>query len=50
MNLEGIRALLVEDNPGDARLFLELVRETGAGYLKLEHVDRLDKALSPAQQ
>ena len=39
MNLEGIRALLVEDNPGDARLFLELVRETGAGYLKLEHVN-----------
>jgi two-component system cell cycle sensor histidine kinase/response regulator CckA len=46
MNLEGIRALLVEDNPGDARLFLELVRETGAEYLKLEHVDRLDKALA----
>jgi two-component system cell cycle sensor histidine kinase/response regulator CckA len=46
MNLEGIRALLVEDNPGDARLFLELVRETGAGYLKLEHVDRLEKALA----
>jgi two-component system, cell cycle sensor histidine kinase and response regulator CckA len=46
MNLEGIRALLVEDNPGDARLFLELVRETGAGYLKLEHVDRLDAALA----
>jgi len=45
MNLEGIRALLVEDNPGDARLFFELVRETGAGYLKLEHVTRLDKAL-----
>ena len=45
MNLEGIRALLVEDNPGDARLFLELVRETGAGYLKLEHVGRLDAAL-----
>src|SRR5215471_16842657 len=46
MNLEGIRALLVEDNPGDARLFLELVRETGAGYLNLEHVDRLDRALA----
>jgi two-component system, cell cycle sensor histidine kinase and response regulator CckA len=46
MNLEGIRALLVEDNPGDARLFLELVHETGAGYLKLEHVDRLDAALA----
>ena len=46
MNLEGIHALLVEDNPGDARLFLELVRETGAGYLKLEHVNRLDTALA----
>ena len=45
MNLEGIRILLVEDNPGDARLFLELVRETGAGRLKLEHVERLDAAL-----
>ena len=31
MNLEGIHVLLVEDNPGDARLFLELVRDTGAG-------------------
>src|SRR5260370_29468733 len=46
MNVEGIRALLVEDNPGDARLFLELVRETGAEHLKLEHVGRLDTALS----
>src|SRR5437016_4204235 len=45
MNLEGIRILLVEDNPGDARLFLELVRETGAGRLKLQHVERLDTAL-----
>jgi two-component system cell cycle sensor histidine kinase/response regulator CckA len=46
MNLEGIHALLVEDNPGDARLFLELVRETGVEYLKLEHVARLDAALA----
>src|SRR5690242_2449748 len=46
MTLEGIHALLVEDNPGDARLFLELVRDTGANYLKLEHVDRLDRALA----
>ena len=29
MNLEGIHVLLVEDNPGDARLFLELVRDNG---------------------
>ncbi|HEY6392919.1 MAG TPA: response regulator [Bryobacteraceae bacterium] len=45
MNLEGIRVLLVEDNPGDVRLFLELLRETGAGHVKLEHVDRLSAAL-----
>ncbi len=45
MNLEGIRILLVEDNPGDARLFLELIRETGEGRLRIEHVDRLDSAL-----
>ncbi len=45
MNLEGIHVLLVEDNPGDARLFAELVRETDAGRLKLEHVERLSSAL-----
>src|ERR1051326_8140667 len=45
MNLDGIRVLLVEDNPGDARLFLELIRETGAGQLKIDHVTRLQSAL-----
>ncbi len=45
MNLEGIRVLLVEDNPGDVRLFLELLRETGAGHVKVDHVDRLATAL-----
>src|SRR5579864_1347485 len=45
MNLEGIRVLLVEDNPGDARLLVELLRETEAGRLKLEQVDRLNTAL-----
>src|ERR1700681_905225 len=45
MNLEGIRVLLVEDNPGDARLLVELLRGTDAGRLKLEHVERLDKAI-----
>src|SRR5208282_1806161 len=44
MNLEGIHVLLVEDNSGDARLFQELVRDTGAGRLKLEHVSRLSTA------
>jgi PAS domain S-box-containing protein len=46
MNLEGIRALLVEDNPSDARLFQELVRETGVDRLQLDHVDRLETALT----
>jgi len=45
MNLDGIRVLLVEDNPGDARLFTELVRDTGAGQWRLVQVDRLSAAL-----
>jgi len=45
MNLEGIRVLLLEDNPGDARLLLELVRDSGAGHVKLEHASSLDAAL-----
>src|SRR5665213_1155788 len=45
MNLDGIRVLLVEDNPVDARLFTELVRDTGAGQWKMVHVDRLSAAL-----
>ncbi len=45
MNLDGIRVLLVEDNPGDARLFTELVRDTSAGQWKMTHVDRWSAAL-----
>lgn len=45
MNLEGIRILLVEDNPAEARLLSELLRDTPAGRVKMEHVDRLSKAL-----
>jgi len=45
MNLEGIRVLLLEDNPGDARLLLELVRDSGAGQVKLEHAPNLESAL-----
>src|SRR5206468_278324 len=40
-----IRVLLVEDNPGDARLLVELVRDTNAGLFKLEHVERLEAAI-----
>jgi len=45
MNLEGIRVLLVEDNPGDVRLFSELVRSTGAKSFAFEHVSTLRGAI-----
>jgi len=45
MNLDGIRVLLVEDNPGDARLFTELLRDAGASNLKMIQVDRLAAAI-----
>jgi PAS domain S-box-containing protein len=45
MNLDGIRVLLVEDNPGDARLFTELLRDAGASNLTMVHVDRLSAAM-----
>jgi two-component system cell cycle sensor histidine kinase/response regulator CckA len=40
-----ITVLLVEDNPGDARLILELLRHVEAGDFALERVDRLEPAL-----
>ncbi len=45
MNLEDVRILLVEDNPIDARLLREMVREAGAGRLHLEHAGLLAEAL-----
>ena len=38
--------LLVEDNPGDARLIRELLREAGSASLHLEHRDRLSTGLA----
>jgi PAS domain S-box-containing protein len=40
-----IRVLLVEDNPGDARLILELLREASAYEFDMERVDGLEAAL-----
>lgn len=39
-----LRILLVEDNPGDARLLRELLRESGSLAFELTHVDRLSEA------
>ncbi len=45
MNLEDIRILLVEDNPIDARMLQEMVREASAGRFHLERAARLNDAL-----
>jgi len=39
-----LRILLVEDNPGDARLLQELLCESQSFEVNLEHVDRLEGA------
>jgi diguanylate cyclase (GGDEF)-like protein len=39
------RILLVEDNPGDARLILEALKETGRGKFEIEVVDTLNRAI-----
>ncbi len=45
-----LTVLLVEDNPGDARLIAEMLREGGGDRYRLEHVDRLAPALARLSQ
>jgi serine phosphatase RsbU (regulator of sigma subunit) len=40
-----IRALLIEDNPGDARLIEMMLSDAGPDLFQLEHADRLDMGL-----
>jgi sigma-B regulation protein RsbU (phosphoserine phosphatase) len=44
MSAQPVRILLVEDNPGDARLLRELLRETPSLHFELTHVERLAEA------
>ena len=44
MPKEPIRILLVEDNPGDARLIRELLREAGSLRFELLQEERLSRA------
>lgn len=45
MDLQPIRILLVEDNPGDARLLQEYLADEGRFSFSICHVDRLGRAL-----
>lgn len=40
-----MRVLLIEDNPGDARLIREFLDEAGGGAIELVHATRLSKGL-----
>jgi len=44
-NTKSLRVLLVEDNPGDARLVAELVAESYAGAAKVQHVSSTADAM-----
>ncbi len=46
MNLEQISVLLIEDNPGDARLLREAVKEAEDIAIRLTHVETLARALT----
>jgi len=45
MSDKPIKVLLIEDNPGDARLIKEILLEAGVANYKLEWVDRLAEGL-----
>ena len=44
-----IEILLIEDNPGDARLILEHLREAGADLFNLAHFQSLDEGIANLQ-
>jgi CheY-like chemotaxis protein len=45
MKPEGKHILLVEDNPADVRLMVEILADASAGKVELQHVDRISAAL-----
>jgi signal transduction histidine kinase len=45
MDQDNIRVLLIEDNPGDARLVLEMLAEVADMRLEMEHAERLSAGL-----
>ena len=45
MDQDNVRVLLIEDNPGDARLVLEMLSEVAGMPLEMEHAERLSTGL-----
>jgi serine phosphatase RsbU (regulator of sigma subunit) len=45
-----IRIVLIEDNPPDARLIHELLRESGENWFELRHFERLESGLRALQK
>ena len=45
MESEKIEVLLIEDNPGDARLIQEMLAEPGEAWFQFEYADRLSRGL-----
>lgn len=45
MESKRVKVLLIEDNPGDARLIQEMLKETGNMQFELVHVERLSEGL-----
>lgn len=43
--LDPIKILMVEDNPGDARLIIEMLKETNEFDFDVSHVVRLDEGI-----
>src|SRR5437660_11370539 len=42
---ERVKVLLIEDNPGDARLIQLMLEEAGSQLFEIEHVGRLEQGL-----
>ncbi len=50
MKKKSIHILLLEDNPGDVRLFREFLREDNLAQVELDHVERLKTGLEQLTQ
>jgi signal transduction histidine kinase len=50
LSMPGIKVLLVEDNPGDARLIRELFKDAKSRQFSLVHADRLSTGIEKATE